>query len=113
MGGPHGSGNHKEATFLAPVLGSILTLAGNTQTIGQGMMMLGAYSAGLALPFLASALAFGQFLRFFAGFKRFLPVVDRVAGLILIGVVLLIMNYMSYLNAYFISLTPQWLLRRL
>ena len=50
------------------------------------MLLLGAYSAGLALPFLASALAFGQFLRFFARFKRFLPVVDRVAGLLLIGI---------------------------
>ncbi len=99
---------------VGPVLGSILTLAGTTQTLGQGMLMLGAYSAGLALPFLVSALALGQFFRFFASFKRFLPLVDRAAGLILIGVgVLLVMNYMSYLNAYFISLTPQWLLKRL
>ena len=99
---------------VGPVLGSILTLAGTTQTLGQGMFLLGAYSAGLALPFLASAVAFGQFLRFFAGFKRLLPLVDRVAGLILIGVgMLLVMNYMAYLNAYFISLTPQWLLKRL
>lgn len=99
---------------VGPVLGSILTLAGATQTLGQGMTLLGAYSAGLALPFLASALAVGQFLRFFTRFKRFLPWVDRVAGLILIGVgVLLVMNYMAYLNAYFISLTPQWLLKRL
>jgi cytochrome c-type biogenesis protein len=99
---------------VGPVLGSILTLAGTTENLGQGMTLLGAYSAGLALPFLASALAFGQFLRFFTRFKRFLPLVDRVAGLILIGIgVLLFMNYMSYLNAYFISLTPQWLLKRL
>jgi cytochrome c-type biogenesis protein len=78
------------------------------------MLLLGAYSAGLALPFLASALAFGQFLGFFARFQRFLPVVDRVAGVLLIGIgLLLITNYMTYLNAYFISLTPQWLLERL
>lgn len=99
---------------VGPVLGSILTLAGATQTIDRGVLLLGAYSAGLAVPFLASALAFGQFLRFFARFKRFLPVVDRVAGLLLIGIgLLLITNYMTYLNAYFISLTPQWLLERL
>ncbi|MBI1734526.1 MAG: cytochrome c biogenesis protein CcdA [Candidatus Rokubacteria bacterium] len=99
---------------VGPVLGSILTLAGTTQTVQQGMLLLGAYSAGLALPFLVSALAFGQFLRFFARFKRFLPIVDRVAGALLVGVgLLLITNYMTYLNAYFISLTPQWLLERL
>lgn len=99
---------------VGPVLGSILTLAGADKTVGQGMMLLGAYSAGLALPFLASAIACSQFLRFSARFRRFLPLVDRVAGLMLIGVgVLLFMNYMPYLNAYFISLTPQWLLERL
>lgn len=99
---------------VGPVLGSILTLAGTTQTAQQGMLLLGAYSAGLALPFLASAVAFGQFLRFFARFKRFLPIVDRGAGLLLVGVgLLLITNYMTSLNAYFISLTPQWLLERL
>ncbi len=99
---------------VGPVLGSILTLAGTTQTVQQGMLLLGAYSVGLALPFVASALAFGQFLRFFARFKQFLPIVDRVAGALLIGVgLLLIANYMTYLNAYFISLTPQWLLERL
>ncbi len=99
---------------VGPVLGSLLTLAGSSQTVDRGAMLLAAYSAGLALPFLVSALAFGHFLRFFARFRRFLPLVDRVAGLMLIGVgVLLLLNYMSYLNAYFISLTPQWLLERL
>lgn len=99
---------------VGPILGSILTVAGTTQTVGQGVLLLGAYSAGLALPFLVSALAFGQFLRFFTRFRRFLPVVDRVAGVLLIAVgLLLVTNYMSYLNAYFISLTPEWLLKRL
>lgn len=99
---------------VGPVLGSILTLASANQTLGDGMMLLGAYSAGLALPFLASALAFGSFLRFSARFRPYLRFVDRVAGLLLIGVgLLLFLNYMPYLNAYFISLTPEWLLRRL
>lgn len=99
---------------VGPVLGSVLTLAGTSQTLDQGILLLSAYAAGLAVPFLASALAFGQFLRFFARFKRWLPLVDRVAGALLIAVgALLVLNYMTILNAYFISLTPQWLLERL
>jgi len=99
---------------VGPVLGSILTLAGTTQTPGDGVLLLAAYAAGLAVPFLVSALAVDQFLAFFSRFRHFLPVVDRVAGLLLVGVgVLLVLNYMTLLNAYFISLTPQWLLERL
>ncbi len=73
-----------------------------------------AYAAGLGVPFLLSALAVDRFLVFFGRFRPFLPVVDRVAGVLLVGVgLLLALNYMTILNAYFISLTPQWLLERL
>lgn len=99
---------------VGPVLGSILTLAGTAQTVGDGMLLLAAYAAGLGVPFLASALAVDGFLAFFSRFRPFLPIVDRVAGLLLVGVgLLLALNYMTILNAYFIGLTPQWLLERL
>lgn len=99
---------------VGPVLGAILTLAGTTQSVGDGLVLLAAYAAGLAVPFLLSALAIDQFLAFFGRFRPFLPVVDRVAGLLLVGVgLLLVLNYMTILNAYFISLTPRWLLERL
>jgi cytochrome c-type biogenesis protein len=99
---------------VGPVLGSILTLAGTSQTVGEGVLMLAAYAAGLGVPFLASALAVDMFLAFFSRFRPFLPIVDRVAGLLLVGVgLLLALNYMTILNAYFIGLTPQWLLERL
>jgi len=99
---------------VGPVLGSILTFAGTGQTVGEGTLLLAAYAAGLGVPFLLSALAVDRFLAFFGRFRPFLPVVDRVAGLLLVGVgLLLALNYMTILNAYFIGLTPQWLLERL
>ena len=73
-----------------------------------------AYSAGLGLPFLLSALALGAFLRFFKRYRPFIPVVERAAGVLLIVVgVLVFTNYFVVLNAWAISLTPEWLLRRL
>ncbi len=61
-----------------------------------------------------SALAVDRLLVFFSRFRPFLPVVDRIAGVLLVAVgLLLVLNYMSILNAYFISLTPQWLIERL
>jgi cytochrome c-type biogenesis protein len=99
---------------VGPVLGSILTLASTTERLADGTLLLAAYAAGLGLPFLASALAMDRFVVVFARFRPFLPIVDRVAGTLLVAVgLLLVMNYMPLLNAYFISLTPQWLIERL
>jgi cytochrome c-type biogenesis protein len=99
---------------VGPILGSILTLASNDKTVQQGIALLLAYSAGLGVPFLLSAVALGGFLRFFKRYKPFIPAVERVAGLLLVAVgVLVVTNYYIVLNSWAISLTPEWLLKRL
>ncbi len=95
---------------IGPILGAILTLASVSQTAATGILMLAAYSLGLAIPFLVSALAINRFLKFFDHFKRFLPVVTRVSGVILILVgVLLLTDYFTVLSRMAFSLTPDWL----
>jgi cytochrome c-type biogenesis protein len=99
---------------VGPILGAILSLAGTVETVQRGILLLVAYSAGLGVPFLLSALALGPFLVFFKRYRRFIPVVERAAGVLLVIVGLLVFtNYYVYLNAWAISLTPEWLLRRL
>jgi cytochrome c-type biogenesis protein len=99
---------------VGPILGSILTLASNDKTVGQGVALLLAYSAGLGVPFLLSSVALGGFLRFFRRYRPFIPAVERAAGVLLVVVGLLVLtNYYVVLNAYALSLTPEWLLRRL
>jgi len=99
---------------VGPILGSILTLAGTAETVSTGVAMLVAYSMGLALPFFLSSLAVGTFLTLFQRFRRVVPVLEAVAGGLLVVVGLLVIsNYFVRLNAYAIGLTPQWLLRRL
>ncbi len=99
---------------VGPILGSILSLAGTAETVGKGIRLLLAYSAGLALPFFLSSLALGGFLKFFKRYRSAMPIVERVAGVLLVVVGLLVVtNYFVILNSYAISLTPQWLLRRL
>ena len=44
---------------VGPVLGAILTLALNGGSVSQGVILLSAYSAGLAIPFLIAALGIG------------------------------------------------------
>ncbi len=99
---------------VGPILGSILSLAGTAETVRTGIAMLVAYSLGLALPFFLSSLAVGTFLALFQRFRRLIPVLEMVAGGLLVLVGILVMtNYFVILNAYAIRLTPQWLLSRL
>ncbi|HMH51681.1 MAG TPA: cytochrome c biogenesis protein CcdA [Candidatus Acidoferrum sp.] len=99
---------------VGPILGAILSLAGTSETVQRGIGLLIAYSAGLGVPFLISAVALGAFLKFFKRYRPFIPVMERAAGVILIVVgVLVFTNYYVVLNSWAISLTPEWLLRRL
>ncbi len=99
---------------VGPILGSILSLAGTAETVSTGIALLGAYSAGLALPFFLSSLALGAFLVAFRRFRPWIPVVERAAGVLLVVVgILVLTNYFIVLNSYAISLTPEWLLKRL
>jgi cytochrome c-type biogenesis protein len=99
---------------VGPILGAILSLAGTAETVNVGIGLLLAYSAGLGIPFIVSALALGAFLRFFRRYRPLIPVVERAAGVLLVVVgVLVYTNYYVVLNAWAISLTPEWLLRRL
>ncbi len=99
---------------VGPILGSILTLASNDRTVRQGIVLLLFYSAGLGLPFLLSSIALGGFLRFFKRYRPFIPTVERAAGVLLIVVgVLVATNYYTVLNSWAVSLTPEWLLKRL
>ena len=99
---------------VGPILGSILTLASNEKTVSEGVGLLLAYSAGLGVPFLVFSLGLGAFLKFFKRYRPLLPVVERVAGVLLIAVgVLVASNYYIVLNAWAIGLTPEWLLKRL
>ncbi len=99
---------------VGPILGSILSLAGTAETVTTGIALLAAYSAGLAFPFFLSSLGLGAFLVAARRFRPWIPLVERTAGVLLVVVgVLVLTNYFIVLNQYAVSLTPEWLLKRL
>lgn len=99
---------------IGPVLGGILTLAGAGGTLGEGVLMLGVYSLGLAVPFLLASLALDPFLRFSRRFRAWLPWVERTAGgLLLVAGVLMVTGAYTRLNTWLIRFTPDWLYSRL
>jgi cytochrome c-type biogenesis protein len=99
---------------VGPILGAILLLASTQETVGSGIFMLVAYSAGLAIPFFLSALAVNSFFNFSRTFRRYIHAVHVAAGVLLILVgVLLVTDYYTLLNAYALRMTPKWLIKYL
>jgi cytochrome c-type biogenesis protein len=69
---------------IGPVLGPILTLAGGRETVGEGALLLAAYSLGLGIPFLIAALFSGAFMRFLQKFRVHLGRVEKIMGALLV-----------------------------
>jgi cytochrome c-type biogenesis protein len=93
---------------IGPVLGAILGLAATTQDLSRGMVLLAAYSAGLAVPFLVAALALDAFLDWFQRFRRYLPWVMRVSGVLLVFVgVLMVTGEFTRLAGWLQQFTPE------
>lgn len=99
---------------IGPVLGGILSLASATASVGRGVGLLFAYSAGLALPFLIAALAIDRFLAVFARMRAGLAWVSRISGALLIVVGLLLASgWFTILATWLQRLTPAALQGRL
>ncbi len=77
---------------IGPVLGAILTMGFSSQSAGLAAVLLLSYSLGLALPFLAAALALPRVRPLFAGLRRNHRAVEVAAGVFMIGIGVLILT---------------------
>jgi len=69
---------------IGPILAAVLAVAATRETIWQGVFLLACYSAGLAIPFLVTALGIGRFLKFYQHFRRHLHTVEVFSGVLLL-----------------------------
>ncbi len=69
---------------VGPTLGAILTAASLSESTGRGAYLLAWYSAGLAIPFLLTAVAFNRMTTVFAVVKRHYAVIVATGGAILV-----------------------------
>jgi cytochrome c-type biogenesis protein len=75
---------------IGPILAAILVYAGTQETVSKGIKLLSFYSAGLAIPFLFTALAVNQFYKMTGIIKKYFSTIEKVGGylLIIIGIVM-------------------------
>jgi cytochrome c-type biogenesis protein len=78
------------APCVGPVLGAILTLALTTSALGQGVLLLSAYSLGLGIPFIAAAAGIGWVVTLLQRFKKYVRYVSIVTAILLIVIGILL-----------------------
>jgi cytochrome c-type biogenesis protein len=77
---------------IGPVLGAILTMGASSNNGPVALLLLTAYSAGLALPFLAAAIALPRLRPLISLLRRGHRVVAILAGVFIVGVGVLVLT---------------------
>ncbi len=93
---------------LGPILTAILALASEQDTLVKGVLLLGVYSLGLAVPFLLTSLLMERFLKFYSRFRSHMHALEVASGglmmalgvLLVIGRFTLISSWLSFLNRF-------------
>jgi len=84
---------------IGPILAGVLAMAATAETVSRGVSLLAFYSAGLAIPFLLTALGINQFMRFYQRFRRHLHAVEVGSGALLLAVgYLIFFNRLTWLS---------------
>ena len=98
---------------IGPILGGVLTYTASSADLNRGLVLLFAYSLGLAVPFLLAALMIDRFMELFQRYRGALIWMSRISGILLIAVgLLMITGTMTILSAWLQRFTPEFLRSR-
>jgi cytochrome c-type biogenesis protein len=99
---------------IGPILGSILTYAATQADVSRGVLLLAAYSLGLAVPFVLAAVAIERFVAVFQRMRSGMVWVSRISGALLVVVaVLMLTDYLTVITGVLQAWTPAALKTRL
>jgi cytochrome c-type biogenesis protein len=86
---------------VGPILAGILALATTEATVSRGVVLLGVYSLGLAVPFLLAAVGVNHFLKLYGRYRRHLRKVEIVGGALMVAIgVLVFTRHLTLLNSW-------------
>lgn len=92
---------------IGPILGGILAIAGSKNSVGEGVLLLGVYSAGLGIPFLVTSLAIDRFFVASKRIRKYYKPIEVVSGALLVVLgVLIFTNRFTVLSNYFSKFLP-------
>ena len=92
---------------IGPILGSILALAAIEGSLNKSILLLSFYSLGLAIPFIISGILIEKFLIFSKSFRKYILIVTKVGGIILLltGIAILT-NQLQVLGFFILEYFP-------
>lgn len=86
---------------VGPILAGILIVASQLDTVGQGMLLLAAYTLGLGIPFLLMGLALGPLSRWMRRANRYMGIVSVISGVLLVLMgILIFTDSLGFLSQY-------------
>jgi cytochrome c-type biogenesis protein len=92
---------------VGPLLGAALTVAARSGQPGRGALLLLAYALGIGVPFLLASLGLASSPALAARVRRIGPRVERVAGVLLVALgLLLATGAYGHLTSYLARFTP-------
>lgn len=97
---------------IGPILTTVLAIAAASDKIARGVLLLAIYSAGLAIPFLLTALGISRFMVFYKNFRKYLHAVELFSGALLLFIGgLVFVNKLTWLAGKlgFLNTAVQWL----
>lgn len=92
---------------IGPILGAILSVAAQEGSVAKGTMLMATYALGLGLPFILVAVFINRAVGWMNRFKRHMATVEKVMGLLLIGVgLMLVFDLFSRFSFFLLETFP-------
>jgi cytochrome c-type biogenesis protein len=97
------------APCIGPVLAGILLLAGDSDTVLEGAVLLGIYSLGLAVPFVAAGALFTRSMGAFRWLRDHYTAIQVAGGSIMVALGLLLFFERFYVLRIYLNRALDWL----
>jgi cytochrome c-type biogenesis protein len=97
------------APCIGPVLAGILVLAGSSETVVEGALLLGIYSLGLAVPFVLAGALFTRSMSAFRRFRDHYRTIQFVGGSLMVALGLLLFFERFYVLRVYVNRALEWL----
>lgn len=96
------------APCIGPVLAAILVLAGSSDTVLEGALLLAVYSLGLAIPFVLAGAVFTRAMGAFRWLRNHYTVIQVVSGAIMVALGLLLFFERFYVLRIYLNRFLEW-----
>jgi cytochrome c-type biogenesis protein len=97
------------APCIGPVLASILVLAGSSESVVEGALLLGVYSLGLAVPFVLAGAVFSRAMGAFRWLRDHYQAIQIAGGAVLVALGLLLFFERFYVLRVYLNRFLEWL----